>query len=331
MGRFFALQALGRDVRCAYRSLRAAPGFTAIVLTVMTLAMGATTAVFSVVDAVTLRGLPFDEADRLVSFETVSGSVVATSYAAPEFLALRAQQDVFEGLAALTDRNLVLRRNGGSEPEILRAERVSHEFFPILRVAPARGRLFTAVDEINGRDRVAIISHGLWQHRFGGAGDILGKRLPADQGDIEIIGVMPPGFAYPVGATQPTELWMPYVVPEAERAARVGAYLTLIARLNSGMTIARAQARVNQIAVASSVEGARTGLGQAPTLRDLHESITGYTRTWMLMLLVAVVCVLLIACANIANLLLVRATVEHKHGTPVRLGRARQGRQGTAW
>lgn len=310
MGRFFALRALGRDVRSAYRSLRAAPGFTAAVLVVMTLSMGATTAVFSVVDAVTLRGLPFDEADRLVSLDrTVSGRVVTSSYAAPDFLMLRARQDVFEGLAAVADGSLVLRRDGAVEPEILRTERVSAEFFPVLRVAPSRGRLFTVDNEATGHDRVAVISHGLWQRRFGGASDILGKRLPAEQGEIEIIGVMPAGFAYPVGATQPTELWVPYVVPDAERVARVSAYLTLIARLKDNVTMGRAQARIDQIAAASVVGGAAPGPGQVPTLRDLHESLTGYARTWMLMLLAAVACMLLIACANIANLLLVRATV----------------------
>ncbi len=310
MTRIPLAETVGHDLRSAYRALRAAPGFSAVVLTVLTLAMGATTAVFSVVDAVALRGLPFDHADRLVALDrTISGRVVMSSFSAPEFLTLRAQQDVFEGLVAVASGNLVLRRDGARDPDILRMQRVSTEFFSVLQVTPAIGRPFTIENEGSGRDLVAVISFGLWQRRFGGAIDILGKRLPSARGDLEIIGVMPSEFAYPVGAVQATDLWVPYVVPENERSARVSVYLRLIARLTDGMTLELAQARIDGIAAANIAAGTGDGLEQRPTLRDLRESLAGYARPWMLMLLSAVACVLLIACANIANLLLVRATV----------------------
>jgi putative ABC transport system permease protein len=303
MSQIPVLETLGHDVRSALRGLRAAPGFTAAVLAVLTLAMGATTAVFSVVDAVVLRALPFDQGDRLVAFDRPDLRV----FSAPEFLALREQQGaVFEGVAAVADGNVVLKRNGENVPEVLRGQRVTAEFFSVLRVTPAIGRAFTREHEVEGRQRVAIISHRLWQRRFGGGSDVLGKRLPAEAGKVEILGVVPPDFAYPVGALQPTDLWMPYVIPENERAPRVSAYLRLIARLKDGISIQDAQSRVDGIA--PSTVGIETSSWH-PTIRDLRESLVGDTRAWLLMLLASVTCVLLIACVNIANLLLVRSTV----------------------
>jgi putative ABC transport system permease protein len=310
LNRIPLIETLGRDLRTAFRGLRAAPAFTAVVLTVLTLAMGATTAVFSVVDAVVLRALPFDEGDRLVAVDrTVAGKVVMSPFSAPEFLALRAQPEVFEGLAAVTDGNVTLRRDGGNDPEILRGQRVSAEFFSVLRTRPALGRAFTTEHEVEGRGRVAVISHGFWQRRYGRSSDVLGKRLPATGGDFEILGVMPSGFGYPVGAIEPVDLWVPYVVPSNERVNIVGSYLRLIARLKDGTTLQNAQGRIDEIAASNVAVASGAGPNRPPTLRDLRESLTGYTRAWMLMLLASVSCVLLIACVNIANLLLVRATV----------------------
>ncbi len=305
LSRLSFVDTLGRDLRTALRGLRATPGFTAVVLVVLTLAMGATTAIYSAVDAVVLRGLPFPDSHRLVAVDrTFQGRVVMTSFGAPDFLALRELADVFDGMAGVTSRNVVVGRDGGLAPEILRGQRVSAEFFPVLRATPAIGRVFTREEEIAGPDRVAVISHGLWQRRFGGAPDVLGRRLPATGGDLEVIGVMPRGFAYPVGEIEPTDLWVPYVIPDRERTARIAVYLRLIGRLRDGVTIDQAQARVAQRT--ASHADAREG---ALVLRDLRESLTGYSRPWMLMLLGSVGFLLVLACVNIANLLLVRATV----------------------
>jgi hypothetical protein len=218
LNRIPLLETLGCDLRSAFRGLCTAPGFTATVLAVLTLAMGATTAVFSVVDAVILRGLPFKAADRLVAFHTsVAGGAAIRVFTAPEFLSLRARDDVFEGVAAVTDDSVVLKRDRENVPDTLRGQRVTAAFFPVLGAWPAIGRAFTIENEVEGRSRVAVISHGLWQRRFGGAADVVGKRLPATGGDIEILGVMPADFAYPVGSIQPTDLWTPYVVPDSER------------------------------------------------------------------------------------------------------------------
>jgi predicted permease len=299
------LDTLARDLRSALRGLRAAPGFTAVVLT---LAMSASTAMFSLVDHVVLRPLPFERPDRLLTLDrTVSGSVMYSPFSAVEFLAFRADGDVFEGLAAVRSGTLTLRREKGSDPEILRSQRVSAEFFPVLRASPVIGRAFASADEAEGRDRVAVISHGLWQRRFGSTPDVLGKRLPANNGDVEIIGVMPPDFAYPVGAVEPTDLWMPYVIPPAERTEITGSYLRLVARLKDGVTVEDAQARIDQIA--ASDPRIRMAGGSPPTLRMLQTSLTAYDRPWMFMLLASVACVLMIACVNVATLLLVRSTV----------------------
>jgi hypothetical protein len=242
------IDTLGRDLRAALRGLRAAPGFTAVVLAVLTLAMGATTVVFSVVDGVVLQGLPFGESHRLVAFDRPDMRV----FSVPEFLLLREQQSVlFDGVAAIAEGNVVLKRDAQNVPEIVRQQRVTAEFFPVLRVTPVIGHAFTTEDEVEGRERVAVISHGLWQRRFGGASDVLGKRLPAEGGDVVILGVMPSGFAYPVEAVQPTDLWMPHVIREDEphdfRAYAVVCGVLVCAALGAAYFPARRAARVDPL------------------------------------------------------------------------------------
>jgi predicted permease len=304
---------LRRDIRTALRSLRAAPAFTAVVIGVLTLATGAATAVFSVTDVVALRRLPFDQADRLVALDsrTPNGEVVRSPFTAPAFLALRERRDLFSGLAAVSSSSVTLAGEGDREPEVLSAQRVSAEFFGVLRVFPSLGSAFTANNEIEGRDKVAVISHRLWQRRFASAPNVVGQRLPAAEGSIEIIGVMPASFAYPVGAVQPTEVWIPYVIPADERTANIAAYLRMVGRLQNGLSIAAAQQRLD----ATGPEGRPVGLSSSqwnPVIRDLRASSTGDVRTWLLMLLASAICLVLIACVNVANLSLVRATVRQR-------------------
>jgi putative ABC transport system permease protein len=306
-----------RDVRHAVRALRAAPGFTGVALVILTLSIGASTAIFSVVDAVILRGLPFDEGDRLVAVgeRIVKGSSTgrdALNLVAPQnFLDWRAQQDVFTGLAAaVNDVSISLKREGQGEPETLRSQMVTASFFSVLRAMPLIGRPFTSDNEVDGRARVAVISYGLWQRRFGGASDILGKPLPGLLGDFEIVGVMPPTFVYPVGATQPTDVWVPYVVPNDQRVRGndYGYYLHVIGRLRDGVSVERAQAQMDQITASLAAETPRWFTDRVAKVEPLRDSMTRGVRTWMLMLLAAVTFVMLIACVNVANLMLVRAT-----------------------
>ena len=326
---------MGDDLRSAVRSFRSNRGFTIAALIVLTLGVGATTAIFSVVDAVVLRGLPFDEHDRLVavgqrSAVTPTSGALARDPARLMFVAPQnysdwvAQQEVFESIAAVASGWLTLRLPG-VEPESLVPQRVTADFFSVLRVSPALGRTFTVENETAGADRVALLSDALWRRRFGADPQIVGRVIPlellegdrgADEAGYEVIGVMPPDFSYPVGAARPTDIWIPYVVPEADRLrhpSRMTTYLQVIARLKPDVSLMQAQAQMDQIAAA--LERSHPGWNKDSRIgvRPLVDHLVGaQIKSWLLMLLGAVVLLLLIACANIASLLLARATARHR-------------------
>jgi len=323
------------DLKSAVRSLRSNQGFTVVALIVLTLGIGATTAIFSVVDAVVLRGLPFDEHDRLVAvgqrhpatagFGALSRDPERLLFVAPQnYRDWAAQQQVFESIAAIGSGWLTLRLPG-VEPESLVPQRVTADFFKVLRVSPALGRTFTVDHETAGADRVALLSDALWRRRFAADPQIIGRVIPlelleggrgADEAGYEVIGVMPPDFAYPVGAVRPTDIWVPYVVPEADRLrdpTRMATYLQVVARLKPGVPLQQAQAQMDQIAVsderAHPVWNKDSRIGVRPLVTHL---VGAQITSWLVMLLAAVVMVLLIACANIASLLLARATVRER-------------------
>src|SRR6185436_4843059 len=233
------------DLRLALRSLRATPAFTAVALVVLTLGIGATTAFFSLVDAVVLKGLPFPQAGRLMAVGEFGSNFVA----APNFFDWRAAQHVFEDLAAYESKSgLIIRDNG--EPTSLRTYMVSASLFPMLRVSPAIGHAFTAAEEVAGRDRVALISSGLWQRRFGRDPNIVGRTLVTEAGTWEIVGVMSEGFTFPIGLQTPTDLWVPYVPPKDEYPRGDGDNRNYnaqaLGRLKDGVTIEQARAEMVQ-------------------------------------------------------------------------------------
>jgi putative ABC transport system permease protein len=305
--------ALRRDLRYALRSLRASPGFTTVVLAVLTLGIGASTAIFSVVDAVVLRGLPFDASDRLAGVSRVNlrdGSLEAAGFAAPDVIDYRQRQDVFDSLAAVPEgpREFTL---SGHQPEKVYGTRSTADLFALLHVQPALGRVFSAENEIQGNHRVVLISHGLWQRRFGADPHIVGKTLVTGTMTREILGVMPRGFTYPIGVPQRVDLWVPWVTPANEKPRDGGrvSYLSLVGRLKAGVSIDQAQARMAQITASLAGEYPAWFKDQGVEVRPLVDAIVGdRVQSWMLMLLGAVACVLLIACVNVANLLLARAT-----------------------
>jgi hypothetical protein len=244
------------DLR-TFRSLRSA--FPLAALLVLT-SIGATTAIYSVVDAVVLRGLPFDEHDRLVAIGERSAAVSDRRYCSnttrsgsaragtSELYGPGCAAQVFESIAALASGALT-PHEPGTEPEEMRSQRVTAGF-TVLREQPVRGRAFTADNEVDGRDRVVVLSDGLWRRRFGADPDIVGKTIPLEGVAYQVVGVMRPGFEYPVGAVEPTDLWVPYVVPLDERVRdpkNFSIYLSVIARLKPGVTIAQAQANLDQI------------------------------------------------------------------------------------
>ena len=315
------------DLNAAFRSLSSSKTFTTVALVVLTLGIGATTAIFSVVDAVVLRGLPFDEHDRLVAVgerrppnpdfpQDPNRDPLALLSGSPQnYIDWAARQEVFESMAAVAGAMFALREPG-SEAEELRGQRVTASFFDVLRERPQMGPGFTSDNETDGRDRVVVLSHGLWARRFGSDPDIVGKTLAIEGGPYEVVGVMPPDFAYPVGAVRPTELWVPFVVRPDERIRTpntISVYLQAVARLKPGVSVEQAQAHMDQISAALTSEHPVWNKDTRAGVRPLHDHVVG-TRTaqWMLLLLGAVFIVLMIACANVANLLLARASTRQR-------------------
>jgi putative ABC transport system permease protein len=318
-----------RDVRLAWRALAATPSFTIIAVAVLTLGIGASVAIFSVVDAVVLRGLPFDEHHRLAAVvehdpgrPTTFGGGTTT---AQTLLDWRAMQQPFEAIGASASTRFELRNERG-EPEDGRGLRVTHEFFATLRVRPLHGRLFAAGDEAEGAHRVMVLSNAFWQRRFGGDPGAVGSRFQVGTASYEIIGVLPPGFDYPVASSRPTEMFVPAMFSQDDRV-RGGSRnynWSVIGRLKPGVSFEQATGQMSALMAQLDEQHPKWGPGRRARVIPLHDHIVGSVRGRMLMLLGAVLLVLLIACANVANLLLARATVRAREtGIRAALGAGR--------
>jgi putative ABC transport system permease protein len=301
------------DIRNAFRSLRASRAFTFVALTVLGLGIGAGTAIFSVVDAVVLRGLPFDEHDRLgVVYENDTKHAVTfgLGYITPQtYLDWRPLQQPFQQIAAVGGTQFRLKTAGG-EPADARAQKVTPEFFSVLRVAPMLGRTFNASDEVDGQHHVAILGYGFWQRRFGGSPEALGRTIDLSETSYEIVGVMPASFSYPVGSDRPSDLLVPMTFPKDDRV-KGGSHnynYTIIGRLKDGVSFKQATGEMWRLSEQLDAQDPKWAPGRRAYVLTLHDHLVGKVRGWMLMLLTAVVLVLLIACANVANLMLVRAT-----------------------
>ena len=301
------------DLRTALRSLATSPTFTVVALTVLALGIGAATAIFSVVDAIVLRGLPFDEHDRLAAVleqDTLKAVTFGAGSTTPQtFSDWRRLQQPFASLGAISGTSFRLHTESG-EPADARAQRVTWELLPTLRVHPAFGRSFTADDEVEGRQRVALLSYGFWQRRFGGQPDAVGKTIELNEQPYEIVGVLPREFSYPVASDRPAEIFVPAAFSKDDRV-RGGNHnysWLAIGRLKPGVSLAQAGGQMFRLSEALDKEFPKWGPGRRVRLVPLQEHLVGKARSWLLLLLGAVVLVLLIACANVANLMLARAT-----------------------
>jgi putative ABC transport system permease protein len=290
--------------------LRKQPGFTAVAVLALALGVGANTAIFSVVNGVLLRPLPYTDPDKLVMvWERNIPRNRVTNVASPaNYLDWRSQSQTLDPIAALVSVQLNLTSQG--EPEELDAQLVTVNFFATLGVQPTRGRSFTEAEERVGNDQVVILSHSLWERRFGASETVLDQPLTLSGRDYRVIGIMPADFYF---MNRDIEIWIPMSFePGRDYRATTGRYLTSFARLKPGVT--RDQSQAEMEAIASQLEKTYTNFnaGWSVNLVPLHEQVVGDIRPFILLSFGAVVFVLLIACANVANLLLARAASRQK-------------------
>ena len=297
-----------RDLRYALRTLGRNPGFACVSILALALGVGANSAIFTVVQSVLLRPLAFPQPEKLILVleRNLKAGFPQFSLSPGNYLDYRDHNHTLSGFAAFSGQGLNL--SGGAQPERLRGTRVTREFFDVLGVKPALGRPFTAEEGEFGAQHVAIISHGLWQRRFGGAGDVLGRQMKMNEEMYTVIGVMSADFRFP----SRTEVWTPLTMNARNWEQRGGHYLSGVARLKNGSSITAAQADLNQIAARAEREHPASNLGWDTTLKGLQESVVGRIRPLVLTLMAAVGFVLLIACVNLANLLLSRSAARRR-------------------
>jgi len=299
---------LWQDLRYGLRMLVKNPGFTIVAVLALALGIGANSAIFSVVNTVLLRPLPYQDPERLVMVweANAKAGFPKDTPAAANYVDWRDQNQVFEGMAAIANQNFNL--TGTGEPERIEGRLVSANLFGLLGVEPHLGRAFLPEEDQPGRHNVVVLSYGLWQRRFGSDGKIVGQALTLNGENYTVVGIMPPHFQFP---TREDQLWAPIAFTPQQAANRGRHYLEVVARLKPGVTLAQAQAEMSAIAVRLQQQHAEnTDLGANVT--PLHEQIVGDIKPALLVLLGAVGFVLLIACANVANLLLARAAGRQK-------------------
>jgi putative ABC transport system permease protein len=291
-----------QDVRFAFRTLRKAPVFSITVALVLALGIGSTALMFTIVNSVLLKGPPFPEADRLVMLWHDLPQEKQIPFSTREFTTWRDQSQLFENFAAMTGTGLTI--TGRGEPELAIGQRVTPSFFPTIRVAPALGRAFVDAEGKNGQDRVVILSHALWREKFGMRRDVLGENIVMNGKPYSIVGVMPDGFEFP---EHDVKFWVPAALDAPLYQENVDAhFMRVVGRLKPGVTTEQLKAEIELLTP-------RANAPRDKTIRKfyavpLKEVIYGNLRRPLLVLLSAVGFLLLIACANVANLMLARAS-----------------------
>src|SRR5829696_5374686 len=302
-----------KDIRYGLRGLLKHPGFTAIVVITLALGIGASTAIFSIVNSVVLRRLPYRTADRIVAIQELNPEGKRGQSTAANFLDWRAQNTVFEHLSAIksTTTNLVLSHHA----ERLELAQTNADFFDVFGITAQYGRLFISQDEQAGHEPVVVVSNALWQRRFGSDPSLVGKPITLDGRDYTVVGVAPPNFQYP----DKTEVWLPplRLVPELNERqdvtqSRGMGYLAAVALLKPGVTLAQSASEMETITARLRQQYPDTNNRRFNRVVSLHEHLVGDTNKVLWLLLGAVTFVLLIGCANVANLLLASAASRQK-------------------
>jgi putative ABC transport system permease protein len=304
------METLLQDVRYGWRTLRNTPSFTLVAVLALALGIGANAAMFTIVNAVLLRPLPYKDSSRLVYLAEAFKRQPGMSFSYPEFQDYHAQNNVFESMAAVQGEAFIL--TGGSTPQHLNGRNVSSEFFGTLGMRPLLGRDFVASDDQPQASPTVMISYPLWQQRFGGDSQVVGKAVTLNDRDYTIIGVLPRGFTY---RDQQYDVFVPLGLTAGEEWAHVrsehnGIYC--VARLKPGVTLTQAQADLDTIAASLERQFPQSNKNVSVNMRFLRDWLVGSARPVLLMLFGSVGFVLLIACANIANLLLARASMRER-------------------
>lgn len=301
------METIIKDIRYGIRGLIKRPGFTTVAVLTLALGIGANSAIFSVLNAVLLRPLPYADADRIVRIEETEGKG-GMGVSPPNLLDFQQQNQTFESIAGYARGSFIL--TGAGEPLRVQSCEISADLFSVLGVKPLIGRSFLAADERPGQDRFALISHGLWQSRFGGNHALLNQQITLDGLSYTVAGVMPNGFEFPIQSER-VEIWTPLEQPEDLAQLRGAHYLDVVGRIKTGVSLAQARADLDAIASRIAQQYPKEVSGKT-TVVPLKQDLVGQSQPYLLMLAGAALLVLLIAVANVASLTLARAAERQK-------------------
>jgi predicted permease len=309
--------AFSQDIRYGWRVLRKSPGFTAVAVLVLALGIGANTAIFSVVNAVLIRPLPFDQPDHLVQLyhvppQTSFPGISLFAVSPANFLDWRSQAHSFEGMSAYGFGRYIL--TGTGHPEAIRTVGVTHGLFSILRAEPLLGRVFLESEDQPGHEHEVVLSYELWRTRFGENPGIVGSNIELNGAAYNVIGVMPPGFSFPITSdpADAPQMWKPMAWTDQERAIRDNHNYAVVARLKPGVSLQQAKAELDTISNRLAQQYPKDNKGWGATALGMREDLVGDVQSALLILLGAVAFVLLIACANVANLVLAKTLSRRK-------------------